>query len=54
MAALKRFGSPVMDEIGTIPYSAVNMMFDAGFPKGALNYWKSNFLAALSTTRSTR
>ena len=47
VAALKRFGSPVMDEIGPMPYSAVNMMFDAGFPKGALNYWKSNFLAAL-------
>ena len=28
-------------------YSAVNMLFDAGFPRGALNYWKSNFLAAL-------
>jgi hypothetical protein len=24
------------------------MMFDAGFPTGALNYWKSNFLAGLS------
>jgi hypothetical protein len=30
-----------------MPYSAANMMFDAGFPKGALNYWKSNFLATL-------
>jgi len=47
VAPVKRFGSPVMDEIGPMPYSAVNMMFDAGFPKGALNYWKSNFLAAL-------
>jgi FAD/FMN-containing dehydrogenase len=31
-----------------MPYSAANMMFDAGFPRGALNYWKSNFLATLS------
>jgi FAD/FMN-containing dehydrogenase len=23
-------------------------MFDAGFPRGALNYWKSNFLATLN------
>ena len=45
---VKRFGSPVMDQIGPMPYPAVNMMFDAGFPPGALNYWKSNFLAALS------
>ena len=47
VAPLKRFGSPVMDVIGPMPYSAANMMFDAGFPKGALNYWKSNFLATL-------
>jgi FAD/FMN-containing dehydrogenase len=47
VAAIKRFGSPVMDVIGPTPYPAVNMMFDAGFPRGALNYWKSNFLAGL-------
>ena len=47
VAPVKRFGSPVMDVIGPMPYAAVNMMFDAGFPRGALNYWKSNFLAAL-------
>ena len=47
VAPVKRFGSPVMDVIGPMPYTAVNMLFDAGFPPGALNYWKSNFLAAL-------
>jgi FAD/FMN-containing dehydrogenase len=47
VAPLKRFGSPVMDAIGPIPYTAVNMLFDAGFPRGALNYWKANFLTAL-------
>jgi FAD/FMN-containing dehydrogenase len=47
VAPIKRFGSPVMDVIGPMPYTAVNMLFDAGFPPGALNYWKSNFLAAL-------
>ena len=47
VAPLKRFGAPIMDVIGPMPYSAANMMFDAGFPKGALNYWKSNFLATL-------
>ena len=45
---LKQFGSPVMDAIGPMPYSQLNAMLDAGFPKGALNYWKSNFLARLS------
>ena len=44
---VKRFGSPVMDVIGPMPYAAVNTLFDAGFPRGALNYWKSNFLTAL-------
>jgi FAD/FMN-containing dehydrogenase len=47
VAPVKRFGSPIMDVIGSMPYTAVNMLFDAGFPRGALNYWKSNFLAAL-------
>jgi FAD/FMN-containing dehydrogenase len=44
---VKRFGAPVVDEIGPMSYSAVNTLFDAGFPRGALNYWKSSFLSAL-------
>jgi FAD/FMN-containing dehydrogenase len=44
---VKRFGAPVMDVIGPMPYTAVNTLFDAGFPRGALNYWKSNFLTGL-------
>ncbi len=47
VAPVKRFGSPVMDVIGPMPYTAVNMMVDGGFPRGALNYWKSNFLSTL-------
>ena len=45
---LKEFGAPVMDAIGPMPYSALNSMLDAGYPKGALNYWKSSFLRELS------
>jgi hypothetical protein len=45
---IKSFGSPVMDGIGTIPYCDMNSMLDGGFPRGALNYWKSAFLAELS------
>jgi len=44
----KEFGPPVMDMLGPQSYSATNMMLDAGFPKGALNYWKSSFLGDLS------
>jgi len=45
---IKQFGAPVMDVIGAMPYSAINSMLDAAYPRGALNYWKSNFLASLS------
>jgi FAD/FMN-containing dehydrogenase len=47
VAPVKRFGAPIVNEIGPMPYAAANMLFDAGFPRGALNYWKSNFLKAL-------
>jgi FAD/FMN-containing dehydrogenase len=45
---LKQFGQPAMDAIGPMPYTDLNGMLDGGFPKGALNYWKSSFLAQLS------
>ena len=45
---IKGFGSPAIDEIGPMTYCQLNSMLDAGYPKGALNYWKSNFLAQLS------
>ncbi len=45
---IKKFGSPAIDVIGPMPYCQVNAMLDAAYPKGALNYWKSNFLASLS------
>ena len=44
---LLELGSPVMAQIGPMPYPAVNMMLDAGFPPGVLNYWKSSFVRAL-------
>lgn len=45
---IKGFGVPIMDTIGPMPYSQLNAMLDAAYPRGALNYWKSNFLASLS------
>jgi FAD/FMN-containing dehydrogenase len=48
MRPLKEFGSPVLDAIGPMPYCQLNSMLDANYPKGALNYWKSNFLTELS------
>jgi FAD/FMN-containing dehydrogenase len=48
MRPLKAFGTPAMDAVGPIPYTELNAMLDGGFPKGALNYWKSSFLKELS------
>lgn len=48
MRPLKEFGTPLLDTIGPIPYSQLNGMLDAGYPKGALNYWKSSFLRELT------
>jgi FAD/FMN-containing dehydrogenase len=45
---IKAFGVPVMDTIGPMTYCDINTMLDDAYPKGALNYWKSNFLADLS------
>ena len=45
---VREFGAPVMSAIGPIAYTAMNALLDASFPKGALNYWKSRFVDALS------
>jgi FAD/FMN-containing dehydrogenase len=45
---IKQFGSPALDVIGPMPYCQLNAMLDAAYPKGALNHWKSGFLAQLS------
>jgi len=45
---LKELGSPVIDALGATPYCQLNSLLDDGYPKGALNYWKSSFLARLS------
>jgi FAD/FMN-containing dehydrogenase len=45
---IKAFGAPVMDAVGALPYCQMNLMLDDGFPRGALNYWKSAFLSSLS------
>ena len=48
MRRLKSFGRPILDTIGPMTYSGLNTMLDGGYPKGALNYWKSHFLRDLS------
>jgi FAD/FMN-containing dehydrogenase len=46
--SLKAFGPPAMDVLGPIPYTALNGMIDGAFPKGALSYWKAQFLTDLT------
>jgi FAD/FMN-containing dehydrogenase len=48
LAPVKAFGSPILEMIGPMPYPAVNTLLDEGYPRGALNYWKSSFVDELS------
>lgn len=44
---LREFGSPLVDDIKPIPYTAMQGVFGPAFPWGNRNYWKSSFLHAL-------
>lgn len=46
--AVKAFGTPIADAIGPLPYCQLNALLDPTLPRGARNYWKSNFLSALT------
>jgi hypothetical protein len=48
LAPLRRFGSPIADTIARLPYVAMQQIFDAAFPPGRLNYWKSGLTDHLS------
>ena len=39
----KTWGSPLVVEVGPMPYPVMNTLLDEGYPAGALNYWLSNF-----------
>ncbi|HEX9042813.1 MAG TPA: FAD-binding oxidoreductase [Trebonia sp.] len=45
---LRQFGPPAADLIQPMPYPVINTLNDAGYPKGAFNYWKSAFFTELS------
>ena len=40
-------GEPLVVEVGPMPYPVMNTLLDEGFPRGALNYWKSSFVESL-------
>ena len=43
IAPFREWGSPLMVEIGPMPYPVMNTLLDAGYPAGSLNYWLSSF-----------
>ncbi len=43
----KAWGSPLMVEVGPMPYPVMNTLLDAAFPTGSLNYWLSSFTRGL-------
>ena len=45
---LKEFGPPVIDDLKPVPYAALQTALDSTAPRGALNYWKSDFLGDLT------
>jgi FAD/FMN-containing dehydrogenase len=47
LAPFKAWGSPLVVDVGPMPYPVMNTLLDAGFPDGALNYWLSSFTRGL-------
>jgi FAD/FMN-containing dehydrogenase len=45
---LREFGSPIADTMAEIERTEMQTMFDAGFPYGNRNYWKSSFMDELT------
>jgi len=48
LAPFLEYGSPIVTQVGPMPYPVMNTLLDAGYPKGALNYWLSSFTTGLS------
>ena len=44
----KAWGSPLVVEVGQMPYPVMNTLVDAGYPAGSLNYWVSSFTRGLT------
>ena len=47
LAPFKTWGSPLVVDVGPMPYPVMNTLLDGGFPDGALNYWLSSFTHGL-------
>jgi len=47
IAPFREWGSPLVVEVGPMPYQVMNTILDAGYPAGSLNYWMSSFAKGL-------
>jgi len=47
LAPFLEFGSPIVTQVGPMPYPIMNTLLDDAYPKGALNYWMSSFTTGL-------
>ncbi|MFL5686164.1 MAG: FAD-binding oxidoreductase [Chloroflexota bacterium] len=48
LAMFKAWGSPLVVDVGPMPYATMNTILDDGFPVGAFNYWMSSFTGGLT------
>ena len=48
LAPLIGWGSPLVVQVGEMPYPDMNRILDDGFPTGSLNYWLSSFTDGLT------
>jgi len=48
LAPLREFGNPIEDMLAPMTYCEIQQAFDADFPFGLKNYWKSSNIAELS------
>jgi hypothetical protein len=45
---LRTFGTPLIDQVGPMPYTSAQKLIDSLYPSGRQSYWKSSFLKEIS------
>ena len=48
VAPFKEWGSPLVVEVGPMPYPVMNTILDANYETGTLNYWLSSFTSGIT------
>lgn len=45
---VREFGSPIVDQVGPVPYTTMQTLLDPAAPRGRRYYWKANLLQSIS------